>query len=83
MPTITAAPTRHNGYEFVAVLVKDHVLSSPTQRDNLLDEAHALFGQDAVLVGERNLRTYGADRAVNMLRKLSVDQLPWQEYTLQ
>jgi hypothetical protein len=80
---LTAAPTRHQGYDFVAVLVKDQAVADPTLREELLDEARAMFGVDPVLIGERRHRTFGADRAVRMLRHISLEELPWREYTLQ
>jgi hypothetical protein len=80
MTTFTAAPTHHQGYDFVAVLVKDPVLMNPHLRDEALEAAGRLFGRDPVLIGERNHHTYGAQRAVNMMRKINVLQLPWQEY---
>jgi hypothetical protein len=83
MTVFTAAPTHHNGYDFVAVMVKDQVLTSPHLRQEVLDAAQNLFGLDTVLVGERNLGSYGAKRAVNMLRNISIDRLPWQEYRFQ
>jgi hypothetical protein len=82
MTTLTAAPTHHKGYDFVAVLVQERALQDPRLRDQVLDQAEGLFGVDPVLVGERSLRTWGANRAVSMLRNLSIDQLPWQEYQL-
>ena len=80
MTTFTAAPTRHNGYDFVAVLVKDPVLTNPRLREEMLDAAHNLFGRAPVLIGERQHRTYGAQRAVTMLRNISLERLPWREY---
>jgi NAD(P)H-dependent FMN reductase len=77
---VIAAPTHHHGYDFVVLLVKDHVLHEPTTRSDMLDFAQREFGVDPVLLGERQGETYGAQRAVNMLRRISPDQLPWREY---
>ena len=81
MTTFTAAPTRHHGYDFVAVLVKDLVLTNHSLREEVLEAAARLFGKEPVLVGERRHGTYGAQRAVSMLRNINVLQLPWREYT--
>jgi hypothetical protein len=83
MQTFIAAPTHHNGYDFVAVLVKDTVLTNMRLREEALEAAYNMFGSDPVLIGERRRGTYGAQRAVSMLRNISVDRLPWQEYRYQ
>ncbi len=82
MSQITAASTHHNGYDFVVVLVKDRVIHDLSLRENVLAEAEQLFGLDPVLVGEQRLETYGVQRAVNMLRNIEIERLPWQEYRL-
>lgn len=83
MPKIVAAPTRHHGYDFVAVLVKDHVVQTPSAREDLLAEARHLFDRDAILIGENNLRTFGDQRAVSMMRNIEPERLPWGEYEVQ
>jgi hypothetical protein len=83
MTTFIAAPTHHNGYDFVAVLVKDMVLTNVRLREEMIDAAYNTFGKDPVLIGERRHGTYGAQRAVSTLRNISIDRLPWQEYRLQ
>jgi hypothetical protein len=83
MQTFIAAPTHHNGYDFVAVLVKDIVLTDMHLREEVLDAAYDTFRRDPVLIGERRHGTYGAQRAVSMLRNIGIDELPWQEYRFQ
>jgi hypothetical protein len=76
---VLAAPTHHQGYDFVVLSVKDRVIHDPSAREELLDFAQSQFGMYAVLLGESNGQTYGAQRAVNMLRQISAEQLPWRE----
>jgi hypothetical protein len=79
---VVAAPTRHNGYEFVAIQVKDSAVRTSPVRDEIVGDARRVFGTDAVIIGASSRQTYGDQRAVNMLRNIDPARLPWAEYEI-
>lgn len=79
---LIAAPTREQGQEFVVVLVKDHVIRNPTEADQVLLAAQNQFGVRAALVGEQERRTYGPQDIVRWMEGISIEQLPWREFSI-
>ena len=77
---ITAALTREQGQTFVVVLVKDRVLTSPTQRQEMTGWAEATFGVRAALLAENSGKTWGDRDIVRWLANVHPSQLPWREY---
>jgi hypothetical protein len=79
---LIAAPTREQGQEFVVVLVKDPVINNPAQANEVLLAAQSQFGVRAALVGETQHKTYGPDDLVRWMEGISIEQLPWQEFSI-
>jgi hypothetical protein len=78
----TVALIRQQGHDFAVVAVKDSVFQSPTQREETLRAAQDEFGARTAILGERQYQTYGPDDIVRWLNGVSVEQLPWREFTL-
>jgi hypothetical protein len=79
---LIAAPTREQGQEFVIVLVKDHVIHSAGERNEVLVASQRQFGVRAALLGETQHETYGPPGSVRWLEGVSIEQLPWREFTI-
>jgi hypothetical protein len=78
----TVALIREQGQDFAVLAVKDSVFHNPTQREETLRAAQVEFGVRTAILGERQHRTYGPDDIVRWLKGVSVEQLPWREFTL-
>ena len=79
---LVAAPTHEQGQDFVIVLVKDRVINSPTDREEIITFAEQEFGMRAALLGEQRAQTYGPNDIVRWLGNVHPSQLPWREYSL-
>lgn len=78
----TVALVRMQGLDFAVLAVKDSVFHSPTERDEVLRAAQFQFGPHTAILGETQHNTYGPDDVVRRLKSVSVEQLPWREFTL-
>lgn len=77
---LIAAPTRELGQDFVIVLVKDSVIQTAAERDQIVASAQQMFGRRAALMGERHKKTYGPPDIVRWLEGVLFEQLPWREF---
>jgi hypothetical protein len=82
MSTWQVALVREQGVEFGVVLVRDHVVDNPTERENLLTAWTAELRRPIALMGDHRHRTYGRRDIVNWLTNVSPSQLPWRTLTL-
>lgn len=82
MTTGDIALVRERNVEFAVVCVRDDVLNSPSQRDQLVRSWSIHFGRPAVLIGARNHRSYGRADLVRFLRNVHPSQLPWRRMHL-
>ncbi len=79
---LIAAPTREQGQDFVIVLVKDHVIQNPSERDQIIAACSLQFGCRVALMGERQHRTFGPHDIVRWLEGVAPEQLPWKEFSV-
>lgn len=82
MGTWQVALVREQGVEFAVVCVQDHVIDTPTQRDELITLWSAHFCRPTVLMGARQHRTYGRRDLVDWLATINPSQLPWRQMTV-
>lgn len=82
MSTWQVALVREKGVEFAVILVRDSVVDSPSQRDNLIQLWSRELGMPAVLLGERRFRSFGRTDIVRFLRNVHPSQLPWRRITM-
>lgn len=82
MAKMTAALVKEQGVTFGVVLVKDHVVTSQHQSNQMIQAAsHALGCGLIVLMGETNNRLRGNRQdVVNFVANLHPSQLPWREW---
>jgi hypothetical protein len=80
------ALVREQGVKFSVVIVKRHVIDSPTQRQSVQSGFEAVFpGVPIVLMVEdsRGTPTYwGRTDIVKFLANVPMEAIPWREYTL-
>jgi hypothetical protein len=83
---LTAAVVKEQGVTFAVVVVKRHVLDSPTQRSDAQRSFAPLFpGAPVVLMVQdhRGVPTYWGRRdIVKFLGNVPMEALPWREYRL-
>lgn len=84
MPQMTAALVREQGVTFAVVMVKNHVLTSPTTSDQMIRAASVALGcQLVVLMGESNQRLRGNRQdVVNFVSRLHPSRLPWKKWNI-
>jgi hypothetical protein len=82
MTTWQVALVREQGVEFGVVVVQDHVIDSPTERDNLLNWWTAELGRPVALLGGQRHRSFGRRDIVDWLRNVHPSRLPWRQMTV-
>jgi hypothetical protein len=82
MSTWQVALVREQGVEFGVVVVQDHVIDNPTERDQLLSAWVTELGRPVALMGGRRHRSYGRRDIVDWLSTVHPSQLPWRQITL-
>ena len=75
------ALVREQGQEFAVLAVRNHVLASPTDREEMMNFGEAQFGVPTALVGE-NGRLWGPPDIVRWLESVFIEQLPWRDFTI-
>lgn len=78
MSTWQVALVREQGVEFGVVVVQDHVIDNPTERENLLSVWTSELGRPVALMGGHRHRTYGRRDIVNWLMSIDPSRLPWR-----
>jgi len=76
---------KEQGVNFAVLVVKRHVLSSPTERENTRTAFEQEFGVSVVLMTQdsKGVPTYsGRNDLVRWLSSVYVEALPWREFTL-
>ena len=82
MATWQVALVREQGVEFGVVVVQDHVIDNPTERDNLLSWWTGKLGRPVALLGGQRHRSFGRRDIVDWLRNVHPSQLPWRQMTV-
>lgn len=82
MTTWQVALVREQGVEFGIILVRDSVVDSPSERDDLCRFWTVQLGRPVALLGERHFRSYGRKDIVAWLENVHPAQLPWRQMTL-
>lgn len=79
---MTAAVVKEQGVTFAVVLVKDHVVLSPSTSQQMLQAAASHLGCHlVVLMGEHNHRLQGNRKdVVDFVANLHPSQLPWRKW---
>lgn len=79
MTTWQVALVREQGVEFAVVSVRDSVVDSPGERDNLIQWWTVHLGRPTVLIGAQRHRTYGRRDIVDFLSQIDPSRLPWRQ----
>lgn len=82
MGTWQVALIREQGVEFGVVVVSDHVIDSPTERETLLHGWTLELRRPVALMGAQRHRTYGRRDLVDWLGSVSPSRLPWRQVTI-
>lgn len=82
MATWEVALVKEQGISFAVVSVRDSVLSSPSERDQLVRAWSLRTGMPAVLIGGQQHRLYGRTDIVRFLSNVHPGRLPWRQMTL-
>jgi hypothetical protein len=82
MGTWQVALVREQGVEFGVVVVSDHVIDSPTEREKLLQGWTLELRRPVALLGAQRHRSYGRRDLVDWLSNVSPARLPWRQVTL-
>jgi hypothetical protein len=80
------AKIKEQGVTFGIVVVRSHVLNSPTEQTNMRGLGTQAFGPIPIVLmaqDSRGVPTYlGRPDIVNRLSNVFLEQIPWQRYTL-
>jgi hypothetical protein len=82
MSTWQVALVREQGVEFGVVVVQDHVIDSPNERDEVARFWTMQLQRPVALMGGHRHRTYGRHDIVNWLSGVHPSRLPWRQMTL-
>lgn len=82
MTSWQVALVREQGINFGVVVVKDHAIDNPSERDELCRWWALHLGCPIALMGERQRRTYGRRDIVNWLASIDPSRLPWRQMTV-
>lgn len=80
------AKITEQGVTFGILIVKSHVLNSPSQRDEMLTHGVRLFGGVPTVLMAQDHRGvpsyYGRQDIVNFMANVPMEAVPWKEYTV-
>lgn len=83
---LEGAVITEQGVTFGIMIVKQHVLNNPSQRDELVSQASSLFGGiPTVLMAQDHSGTptyYGRDDIARFMANVPLHPIPWKEYTV-
>jgi len=82
MATWQVALVREQGVEFGVVVVQDHIIDNPSERERLLSAWAAELGRPVALMGGQRSRTFGRTDIVNWLSNVHPSRLPWRQVTI-
>ena len=81
-----AALVKEQGVLFAVVVVKRHVLASPSERDEVAAAVQGYFpGYEAILMAQDSRgvpKYYGRRDIVKFLSEIHPSRLPWKKYGL-
>ena len=83
--TFDGAVIKEQGITFGIMVVKRHVLTDPTRRDQLVSQASRVFGGiPTVLMAQQQGRSryYGRPDIVRFMAKVPLAAVPWKRYRL-
>jgi hypothetical protein len=78
-----AALVNEQGVKFAVVMVKSHVFSSTTSKNEAIDSFYPHFGVPIIIARERggSLEYFGRKNIVKFLSSVHSSQLPWKRYS--
>ena len=76
------ALVREQGQNFAVLVVKDRVISNPSEREDAIAWGEPEFGVRTALMGESG-STWGPRDIIRWLEGTPMEALPWREYTAQ
>jgi len=79
--TWQVALIREQDVEFGIVVVQDHVIDNPHERESLWRWWTAKLGRPIALLSRRQHRAYGRRDIVGWLDTVHPSQLPWRQMT--
>jgi hypothetical protein len=82
MGTWQVALVREQGVEFGVVVVQDHVIENPNERENVLRAWTTELGRPCALLGGQRHRSYGRRDIVDWLSNIDPARLPWRKMTV-
>lgn len=82
MTTWQVALVREHGAEFGVVLVRDSVVDSLSEREDVYRYWTLFLSRPVALLGERHFRSYGRRDIVAWLKNVHPSRLPWQQITV-
>ncbi|MEH3063663.1 MAG: hypothetical protein PGN33_13280 [Methylobacterium radiotolerans] len=82
MASCDIALVREQGIDFAVVCVADHVIDSPSSRDEAVRAWTYELGVPVALMGARQHGTYGRHDIVDWLSGVNPGRLPWRRATL-
>ncbi|GJD37743.1 hypothetical protein OICFNHDK_0181 [Methylobacterium bullatum] len=69
---------REQGMNLVVVCVADHILDSPSQREQTWKAFERQYGLPTAILGANRHRVYGDKRIVGWLSSIDPARLPWR-----
>jgi hypothetical protein len=82
MATWQVALVREQGVEFGVVVVQDHVINSPSEREDLIRWWTMQLGRPVALMGGHRHESFGRRDIVDWLSNVSPSRLPWRQMTV-
>ncbi len=82
---VEGALIREQGQEFAVIVVKQHIVTSPTEANQAIASLEPTFDRPVVLMAQdKNGRTkwFGRKDIVRFMSRVSVRQIPWQKFTI-
>lgn len=77
---------REQGVTFAIIVVKQHVLNSPHERDQMQQFGMQVFGPIPIILMAQDTRGiptyYGRQDIVNFLSRVNPAAIPWKRYTV-
>lgn len=76
------ALVREQGIDFAVAVVRDNVLSSPTQRNETVRDLSIALRRPTVIMSDADGEMYGRTDIVRFLSHVHPSRLPWRRMTL-
>ncbi len=82
MTTFQAALTKVQGITFVVVTVRDSLLDSRSEAEDMIMAMSARFDCPAVLLGAQRHKLLGRRDLVQFLSRIELTRLPWKQWSI-